>query len=74
MAIYELYRFKFVNAEVNDKFNVDNEKIMTTSAIFNRLPGAGVGTNKRRSAEIFNRMLRHYQHDFNFVPLTFVLP
>ena len=47
---------------------------MSTSAIFNRLPGAGVGTNKRKSAQIFNRMLRHYQNDYNFVPLTFILP
>ena len=47
---------------------------MTSNAIFNRLPGAGVGTNKRKSALIFNRMLSHYQHDYNFVPLTYVLP
>mmetsp|Transcript_12514 Transcript_12514/g.16012 ORF Transcript_12514/g.16012 Transcript_12514/m.16012 type:complete len:388 (+) Transcript_12514:337-1500(+) len=46
---------------------------MTTSAIYNRLPGAGVGTNKARFAQIFKRMQRHFEHDYNFVPLTFDL-
>ena len=68
LAFKNLIQFK------SNSINVDNEKIMTTSSIFNRLPGAGVGTNKRRSALIFNRMIRHYQHDYNFVPMTFVLP
>lgn len=46
---------------------------MSTAAIYNRLPGAGVATNKARFAQIFKRMLRHFEHDFNFVPLTFDL-
>ena len=46
---------------------------MSTAAIFNRLPGAGVATNKAKFARIFKRMSRHFEHDFNFVPMTFEL-
>ena len=46
---------------------------MSTTAVFNRLPGAGVATNKARFAQIAKRMQRHFEHDFNFVPLTFEL-
>ena len=46
---------------------------MQTAAIYNRLPGAGVGTNKARFAQVFKRMQRHFEHDYNFVPLTFDL-
>lgn len=46
---------------------------MSSAAIFNRLPGAGIATNKARFARIAKRMMRHFEHDFNFVPLTFDL-
>ena len=46
---------------------------MQTQAIYNRLPGAGIATNKARSASIFKRMARLFEHDFNFAPLTFNL-
>ena len=46
---------------------------MSTAAIYNRLPGAGVGTNKAQCAQIFKRMQRHFENDYNFVPLTFDL-
>jgi len=46
---------------------------MSTNAIFNRLPGAGAATNKAKFAKIFKRMMRHFEHDFNFVPMTFDL-
>ena len=41
--------------------------------MFNRLPGAGIATNKAKFAQISKRMIRHFEHDFNFVPLTFEL-
>ena len=46
---------------------------MNTVAIYNRLPGAGVGTNKAKFASVFKRMARHFEHDYNFVPKTFSL-
>jgi len=46
---------------------------LTTSAIYNRLPGAGIGSNKAKFASIFKRMANHFEHDFNFAPLTFNL-
>lgn len=52
----------------------NNERIMRSASIFNRLPGCGVGTNKAKSAQIFNRMIRHFEADFNFIPQTFLLP
>ena len=52
---------------------IDNQRIMSTAAIFNRLPGAGAATNKAKFAKIFKRMKRHFEHDFNFVPMTFDL-
>jgi len=47
---------------------------MNTSAIFNRMPGLGVISNKKRSAQIFNLMSKHYENDYNFVPHTYILP
>ena len=52
----------------------NNERIMRSASIFNRLPGSGVGTNKAKSARIFNRMIRHFEHDFKFIPKTYILP
>jgi hypothetical protein len=36
----------------------NNERIMDTKAIFNRMPGVGVATNKRKTAQVFKRMSR----------------
>jgi len=47
---------------------------MNSASIFNRLPGSGVGTNKSFCAQIFDRMIRHYESDFNFIPRTYLLP
>ena len=52
----------------------NNERIFRSAAIFNRLPGSGVGTNKAKSARIFDRMIRHFENDFNFIPRTYLLP
>lgn len=52
----------------------NNARIYNTPAIYNRLPGAGVGTNKAKCANIFERMIRHYPNDFNFIPRTYILP
>ena len=32
-----------------------------------------MGTNKARFSKIFKRMAQHFEHDFNFVPMTFNL-
>lgn len=47
---------------------------MTQKAIYNRIPGISFVSNKRRLAQIFERMSRHYDADFNFAPKSFVLP
>jgi len=47
---------------------------MTTSAIFNRLPGLSVVSNKRNAARILNRMQTYFPDDFDFTPITFCLP
>lgn len=52
----------------------NNEKIMGTPAIFNRMPGLDVGSNKRRLALIMRHMQEHYPSQFDFTPATFVLP
>jgi hypothetical protein len=52
----------------------NNERILTTNAIFNRLPGIGIGSNKRRLALIFRRMQEVYPAQFDFIPKTYVLP
>lgn len=52
----------------------NNEKIFSVPAIFNRMPGLCVATNKRRLAQIFKRMNSLYESEFNFTPKTFVMP
>ena len=48
-TVYHLLTFKFT-------LLIDNNRIMTSAAIFNRLPGAGIATNKAKFARIFKRM------------------
>ena len=50
------------------------ERIFNTKAIFNRIPGLQVVSNKKTLALILSRFSRHYESDFNFIPRTFVLP
>ena len=82
-AIIEKYGYKTVHikdkqADLFWQFpqheSENNDRIMNMKSIFNRLPGAGVGTNKKRCAKIFNRMEKHFEHDYDFVPKTYTLP
>jgi len=52
----------------------NNDKIFATKAIFNRLPGVGAATNKRRMAQVFRKMHEYYPSEFNFSPRTYILP
>ena len=50
------------------------EAIMNVSAMFNRLPGLNVVSNKRHCALLFRRLLKNYGSEFDFSPCTFLLP
>ena len=47
---------------------------MSQESIFNSLPGLSVVSDKKNAARIFNRMVHHYPHDFDFIPESFCLP
>ena len=48
--------------------------IFNKKSIYNRLPGVGVMSNKKTSAQIFKRMSKFYDTEFDFIPQTFLLP
>ncbi len=48
--------------------------IKTTPAAFNRVPGLNLVSNKVYIGEIFKRLSKHYEFDFNFIPKTFIVP
>eukprot|EP00347_Sterkiella_histriomuscorum_P019520 403341319 len=50
------------------------EMILSVKAIYNRLPGLQVVSNKKTLGQIFQRFYKHYESDFNFAPQTFALP
>lgn len=47
---------------------------MYTKALYNRLPGLQIVSNKMRLAYIFRMYERLYEAAFNFAPQTFCLP
>ena len=52
---------------------IDAQMIMSTQAIFNRLPGLQMVSDKKQIASILQKVQRHYPDFFNFTPLTFSL-
>ena len=52
----------------------NSDRIFGTAAIFNRLPGLGFASNKRRLALIYRRMQEHYPAEFDFIPRSYILP
>ena len=47
---------------------------MSTKAIFNRIPGLQLVSNKKSLGIIFSKIHKYYGEEFSFTPLTFTLP
>jgi glutathione synthase/RimK-type ligase-like ATP-grasp enzyme len=53
---------------------IASKLIRGTKSLFNRIPGLNLVSNKVYMGEIFKRLSKHYEYDFNFIPETFMLP
>ena len=70
-------RSKFARYQPIEQYRnvcLDNERVLFSRGIFNRLPGVAAAANKRKQAEIIERMYQLYGEEFDFCPRSYLMP